>query len=219
MSGPGGAPRAKRALQRRLSGDYEVDLWGGDADWVDTLAALSTAFLRVHIDGLRHLPVDGPVVMVGNRRLGLGEPVAVSVGIRRAAGRMVRPVGVPDFAPVGPILRRLGGVPESPAEIRSLLAAGQLVLVPLTAQRRAGVAGTVSPDLLAPALETGAVVLPVAVVGGELSGAWRIAIGEPLARVSHLRRTPLAAAELADRAHAGVQGLLDDVFPPRWSLG
>lgn len=204
---------------RRLSGRYEVDLWGGDEDWVRILSALTTPLVRVRVDGLAHLPLDGPAMLVGNRRFGAGEAVAVSLGIHRATQRLVRPVGVPDVSPIGPVLRRLGGVPASPAEIRSLLVAQQLVWVPLSGQWRAGRAGSVAPELLAPAVETGAPVLPIAVVGGELSGSWRIAIGAPLPRPTTTRRSPLVSAELADRARAGVQGLLDDEFPPRFSLG
>jgi 1-acyl-sn-glycerol-3-phosphate acyltransferase len=199
-------------LKRRRHGDYEVDLWGADSDWVDLFGALSFPFVRVRVDGIENLPEDGGAILVSNRRIGLGEPVAISVGIRKATGRLVRPAGAPDLSYVGPILRRFGMVRSSPVEVRSVVAAGEMVVVALTSEMRRR-AGTVSSDLLAPALDLGVPVLPVAVVGGELTGSWRVYIGGRLPAPSTLRRTPLAAAELADRARAGVQMLLDDVFP------
>lgn len=207
-----------KAVGERVTGRYEVDLWGGDRDWVSSVSALTKPFVRVRVDGWEHLP-DGPALLISNRRTGVGEAVALSVAVHRATGRMLRPVGVPDLAPVGPVLRRLGGIPESPAEIRSLLVAGHLVWIPLSGQWRMGRAGSVAPELVAPAVDTGCPVLPVAVVGGELTGSWRVAIGPALPAVTGVRRGPLVSAELADRSRAEVQGLLDDAFPPRWSLG
>lgn len=201
-----------KVLARRRRGEYEVDLWGADTDWVDLFGAVSSPFVRVRIDGAQNLPLSGGAILVANRRLGVGEPVAVSVGVRRATGRLVRPVGAPDLTYVGPMLRRFGMVRSSPVEVRSVLAAGEMVVLALGAERTRR-AGSISPDLLAPALELGVPVLPVAVVGGELTGSWRVYIGGPLPAPSTVRRTPLAAAELADRARAGVQMLLDDVFP------
>jgi hypothetical protein len=55
-------------------------------------------------------------------------------------------------------------------------------------------------------------VLPVALVGREAGRRWRILVGAPVEHPT--TRGPLAAAELADRARAGVQSLLDDAFPP-----
>jgi hypothetical protein len=203
-------------VTRRRHGDYDVDLWGADADWVDIVGALSRPFLRVRIDGHDKLPPTTGAVIVTNRRVGLGEPVALSVGIRRSLDRLARPVGLPAQSYVAPLVRRFGMIRASAGEIRSVLAAGNIVVVPLTTSLRRE-AGTVASDLLAPALELGIPVFPAATVGGELTGSWRVFIGEALAAPSSIRRTPLAAAELADRARAGVQMLLDDQFPTRWS--
>ncbi len=199
-------------MARRRNGDYEVDLWGADADWVDLFGAVSFPFVRVRIDGASNLPASGGAILVANRRLGVGEPVAISVAVRKATGRLIRPVGATDLSYVGPILRRFGMIRSSPVEVRSVLAAGEMVAVSLTSERKRR-AGTISSDLLAPALDLGLPVIPVAVVGGEVTGSWRVYIGGPLPAPSTVRRTPLAAAELADRARAGVQMLLDDLFP------
>jgi hypothetical protein len=61
-------------------------------------------------------------------------------------------------------------------------------------------------------LATGAEVLPVAVTGRETGRRWRLVVGPPIEHPTS--RGPLAAEELAERARAGVQALLDDEFPP-----
>jgi hypothetical protein len=201
---------------RRRRGDYDVDLWGADTDWVDVVGAVSKPLLRVRMEGADNLPITGGAIIVTNRRVGIGEPIAISVGVRRTTGRLVRPIGVPTQAYVAPLVRRFGMVRASADEIRSVLAAGHIVLLPLTTSMRRE-AGTVASELLAPALQLGTPVFPAATVGGELTGSWRVFIGDALPAPSSIRRTPLAAAELADRARAGVQMLLDDQFPTRWS--
>jgi hypothetical protein len=205
-------------IARRRQGEYDVDLWGADSDWVDIFGTLTRAVLRVRVDGDELIPLTGGAMLVTNRRLGIGEPVALSVALRKRTGRLVRPVGAPDTPYLAPMVRRFGMVRSSPAEVRSVLAGGHLVVVSLTPSLRRQ-AGTVASELVAPAMELGLPVLPVATIGGELTGSWRIIIGEPLAAPMSQRRTPLAAAELADRARAGVQLLLDDLSSPTtWSV-
>jgi hypothetical protein len=51
------------------------------------------------------------------------------------------------------------------------------------------------------------------VTGREIGRRWHLVVGAPLDHPSS--RGPLAAAELAERARAAVQTLLDDEFPPR----
>jgi hypothetical protein len=75
-------------------------------------------------------------------------------------------------------------------------------------------AGEVAPmDMSAP-FDVGAPVIPAAVLGGDISGRWRVYFGEPLAPPRS--RGPLALAELADGARNAVQALLDEATPPRW---
>jgi hypothetical protein len=206
-------------VRRRLRGDYTVDVWGADHDWLDAVALALRVAVRPSAEGLDRVPDDGPAVLVANRRIGIGEALALAIAVRRHNGRLLRLVGAPDLAPIGPMVRRIGAVHAQAAEIRSLLAAGELVAVPLSPQLRVHRAGTVRPELLVPAIELGVPVIPVAILGGELTGTWRIAVGRPVEAPPATRRRTLAAAELADRARAGVQVLLDDSFPTRWSLG
>lgn len=199
-------------LRRRLNGSYTVDEWGLDPDLVQLVSPLLAIRWHVVVEGEEHLPEAGPAILAFNRRVGWSEPFVVSRGVRQATGRYVRIVGAPDVAPVGPALRRLGAVLARPDEVGGLLRADALVAVGLRASpRHRQLAGGAPAALLAPALATGAGVLPVAVIGREIGRRWRLVIGPPVEPPAS--RGPLAAEELADRVRAGVQSLLDDAFP------
>jgi hypothetical protein len=202
-------------VQRRLSGQYEIDEWGFDPDLVQFLDPLMGLRWRVEVEGAEHVPERGPCVLVANRRVGVDEPIAVARGIRRATGRRVRFLGIPDVAGAGPALRRLGGALNRPPELASLLRAGQVAALPLSrSYRRRPRAGGLAPESLAPALALGAPVVPVAALGGEVTGRWRVLVGQPVPMPTG--SGPLAVAELAEAAREAVQALLDDAFPPRW---
>jgi 1-acyl-sn-glycerol-3-phosphate acyltransferase len=202
-------------LRRRVRGEHEVDEWGADAELLDLLQPLVTPFMRVTVECAYRLPLDGPAVLVANRRIGLLEPFVLLRAVRQATGRRSRFLGIPDVAPVGPLLRRFGGAINRPDELAALLRADHLVTLPLgPAFRKPLRAGWLHPESLAPALEMGVPVVPVAVVGGEITGRWDVLVGDPVPRPTS--RGPLALAELADEARSGVQALLDEAFPPRW---
>ncbi len=196
-------------LRRRFDGTYQVDEWGLDPDFVAAASPLFALRWRIETIGADVLPERGPVLLVANCRLGWSEPFVLSRGIRLATGRFVRLAGVPDIAPVGPALRRLGGVLARPDEIAGLLRAGELVGLTLgqsVGHRRH--AGAVRADLLAPALATGADVVPVALIGRELGRRWKLVVGPAIEHpTSH---GPLAVADLGDRVRDGVQALLDE---------
>jgi 1-acyl-sn-glycerol-3-phosphate acyltransferase len=202
-------------VSRRLRGDFEIDEWGADPELVDLVNPLVAPFIRVSVDGAGNVPASGPAVLVANRRIGLLEPFVVVRGVRLATGRRTRFLGIPDVAPVGPVLRRLGGGVNRPDELAGLLRAGHLVALPLGPGLRKPLrAGALAPEAVAPALAMDVPVLPVAVVGGEVTGRWDVIIGEPVPRPKS--RGPLALAELADETRASVQALLDEAFPPHW---
>lgn len=194
-------------LRRRWDGDFTVDPWGLDRDLVWLLSPVFSLRWGIDVEGADAVPEDGPVVLVLNRRVGLSEPFVVARGVRLATGRFVRTVATPDVAPVGPLLRRLGGVLDRPDEIRGLLRAGEIVAVASDRSLRRERVGPVDPGSLAPALDAAAVVLPVAVSGRELGRRWRVRVGAPLAHPAG--RGPGAAAALADGARLAVQALLD----------
>jgi 1-acyl-sn-glycerol-3-phosphate acyltransferase len=207
-------PRHEGVIRRRLSGAYEVDPWGLDTDLVELVSPFWSLRYGIDVDGADRLPTEGPALLVANRRVGLSEPFVLSRGVRLATSRHVRCVGVPDVAPVGPALRRLGGVLARADEVAGLLRDGQVVGVLLDRDvRQRAHAGAVPSSLFTPAFELGVPVLPVAIVGRELGRSWRVRVGEPV--VHPEGRGPLAMAALADRARAGVQQLLDEALPPR----
>lgn len=207
-------PVRSNALLRRFRGAYEVDPWGLDSDLVELTSPVWSLRFGIDVDGAGHLPLDGPALLVANRRVGLSEPFVLSRGVRLATSRHVRCVGVPDVAPLGSTLRRLGGVLARPDEVAGLLRDGQVVGVLLDRDiRQRAHAGAVPAALFAPAFELGVPVVPVALVGRELGRSWRVRIGAPVAHPDG--RGPLAMAALADRARAGVQQLLDEALPPR----
>lgn len=212
-----GVPGAALAgqLTRRARGANNVDEWGLDPELV---ALADPAFaLRWDLDvrGAQQLPAVGGAVLVFNRRFGISEPWVVARGIRQATGRFVRTVGVPDLAPVGPVLRRFGGVLDRPDEIAGLLRAGQLVGLPMARDLRSRErVGPLEVDRIEPAIETGCPVVPVALIGREAGRAWRIVVGDPVPPLADAG--PLAAAELAESTRRAVQVLVDESLPTSW---
>ena len=199
---------APTLLRRRVDGTFTVDPWGLDADLVELLAPAARLRWDIDVAGQLDLP-EGPVALVMNRRFGLSEPWVVGEAVRRVAQRHVRFVGVPDVAPVGPALRRLGAVVDRPDEIAGLLRAGEVVGIPLALEpRHRHHAGGLHPEVLAPVVAAGAPVVPVAVVGRELGRHWRVVIGEPVRPAVHAG--PLAVADLAEHTRLAVQSLLSE---------
>lgn len=206
---------AALALQRRARGAFAVDEWGLDPELVALADPLIGLRWEITVEGAEALPAVGGAVLVFNRRVGVSEPWVLARGIRQACGRFVRTVGVPDVVPVGPVLRRFGGVLDRTDEIAGLLRAGQLVGLPMTRGLRSReTVGSLDAERLEAAIETGAPVVPVALVGREVGRSWRIVVGQPLAPAAD--GGPLAAAELAEDTARATQVLLDESLPTSW---
>ncbi|MFN8017101.1 MAG: hypothetical protein U0P45_03160 [Acidimicrobiales bacterium] len=212
-----GVPGASVAvsLQRRARGANDVDEWGLDPDLVALANPVLALRWDIEVVGAEQLPVVGGAVLVFNRRFGISEPWVLARGIRQATGRFVRTVGVPDVTPVGPFVRRFGGVLDRTDEIAGLLRAGQLVGLPMGRDVRSRErVGHLEVERLEPAIETGCPVVPVAMVGRELGRTWRIVVGQPVPPLPDAG--PLAAAELAESTRMAAQVLLDDSLPTSW---
>jgi 1-acyl-sn-glycerol-3-phosphate acyltransferase len=199
-------------LRRRFDGTYIVDEWGLDRDLVRAVAPLLSVRWRIDAVGADVLPRRGPVLLVANRRLGWSEPFVLSRGVGLATGRHVRVAGVPDVAPLGPALRRLGGVLSRPDEVAGLLRAGQAVGVFLERSRRRDHAGAAPAELLAAAATVGVDIVPVAVTGCELGRSWQLVVGPAIEHTTS--GDPLSVLELCDRTRAGVQSMLDGASTP-----
>lgn len=146
-------------LQRRLQGTFEVDPWGLDLDLLDAVSPLADLRWSFTIDG-EELLRDGPALLVAPRRLRApSEPLVLAAAVYRTVGRPLRVLGIPDVAPLGPLLRRFGAAVDHPAEAASLLRAGHLVLSRHAIDVHAGIP-----------------VLTVEARGWELGRRWHIAV-------------------------------------------
>jgi len=197
-------------VRRRVDGSYVVDEWGFDPDFVALLSPLVEARWQISVDGAEHIPQEGAAVLVANRRFGMSEPFAAASAVWQATGRIVRVLGVPDIAPIGPVLRRMGAVQDRPDELAGVLRAGQLALVFLDRQLRMGArVGQIGRGALVPAVELGVPVVPVAVTGRELSRRWRVRVGAPVVARTASGPGPLAVAETIDAVRAEIQEIID----------
>ncbi|HEX9683860.1 MAG TPA: hypothetical protein VGA13_12320 [Acidimicrobiales bacterium] len=205
-------------LRRRITGAFETDEFGLDVELMQIFDPLVSLRWNIEVKNAGVVPAIGPAVIVANRRFGVSEPIVLGRGVRLATGRRARFLGVPDIAPVGPILRRVGGAVDRPEELHSLLRLGHVVTLSLKRSiRQRGKAGTVPAFSLEPALALGVPVIPAAVIGREVGRRWHVVLGDPIPRLSG--SGPLAMAELADEARMRVQALLDEATPPHWLMG
>lgn len=209
----GSARPVLAGLRRRWDGRYPIDVFGADPQLMDAVAPLLALGVRVRVEGGEHLPTEGGALIVSNRVIGLAEPFVLAAAVRRATGRRLRPVGAPGVPGVGPLLRKLGALPNQPADVAAALRAGALVAAPMR-QSWPGTTARVPPwELLAAVL--GFPVVPVAIrAGGPLGaplGPWRVRVGEIVE--THTDAVPgdaLAGAELGERTAAAVAALLHE---------
>ncbi len=204
------------AVRRRLGGRYPIDPFGLDPQLCDASAPIVDTLLRVRVEGAHRVPETGPAVFVMNRGLGVLEPTALALAVRRQVGRRLRVVGTPGVPFLGGLLRRLGSVSGSPDDLGACLRAGHLVAVPLAPTWLRSGAGT--PPLRLVQAMMGWTVLPVAVIPGGPFGTaiapWRILVGEHIALdSSYAAGDPLGAAELAEEARAAVDALMAGEAP------
>ena len=197
------------AARRRATGQFDIDPWGFDEELAVVAAQLSALRWKVDVIGGARVPTDGPALLVVSRRFGLSEPAVVAQAVQQVAGRAARITGIPDFPIIASALRRIGGVLGDSAEVEGLLRAGEIVVEPLGWQPLHGdLAGSISSELVQPAISTGAPVLPVATFGSELGRHWRVMIGEPVLPPKRANKT--GTVEFASAVRAGVQKLLDN---------
>ncbi|HSB86583.1 MAG TPA: hypothetical protein VLD86_09745 [Ilumatobacteraceae bacterium] len=185
-----------------------VDEWGRDAQLIDLLTPLAKLRWDVSVGGTHHLPRrDGALLVTNSRRWSLSA-IYAAWALSRAIDRPVRFGGRPDFAPVGPLLQRLGGLLNHPDEIRSALGAGELVVVSCHGTADPRHAGPVQAALIGTAVVTASPVFPVASMSSLIGRAARVEVG-PQVRPTHKRRGPLAELELADTVQRHLQRMLD----------
>ncbi len=193
---------------RDLWPTHSVDDWGRDAHLIKVLSPAARLRWRVSVGGHHHLPVKGGALLVTNSRRFALNAIYASWALSEALGRPVRFAGRPDIAPVGPFMRRLGGLLAQPDEIAAALRNHELIIISAAATGHPRHAGKVDHHLVTAAVLAKAPVFPVASMSAMVGNSARVEVGAQL-RPRHKRRGPLAEVELADMAQHHIQKLLD----------
>jgi len=187
-------------------------------------------FYRIEVEGVEHVPMVGPVVIAANHHSFL-DPLIVGVVLPRpiafiARGDLFRIPGL------GWLLRKLYAIPIErgsgdlaavKAAIRELRAGMAFGIFPEGRRSRSGVLEPFKTGTAAIALRTGALVLPVAIIGTRevwppgrkprLRGKIRVVIGDPLDLGSAAGRLDKPHLEKASRKiEAAVARLLPEDY-------
>ncbi len=171
-------------LRRRLSGQYEVDDFGFDAELTDEvfhplLRLLYRDWFRTEVSGVEHLPSEGGGLVVGNHSGTLAwDALMLSVAVNDEHKRHLRLLGadlVFRMPVISELARKSGVTVACNPDAERLMSTGELVGVfpegfkgigkPWTERyklQRFGRGGFVSA-----ALRTGTPIIPVAIVGAE----------------------------------------------------
>jgi 1-acyl-sn-glycerol-3-phosphate acyltransferase len=171
------------ALRRRLSGDFEVDEFGFDAQISEVLSSaiepLAEKWFRLEVRGIENIPADGGALLVANHSGTIPiDAIVTSYAVHRYSGRNLRPLGadlVFALPFVGQIARKVGATLACTADAERLLTTGELAGVwpegfkgigkPYAERyklQRFGRGGFVSS-----AMRAGVPIVPVSIVGAE----------------------------------------------------
>ena len=185
-----------------------VDEWGRDEHTIATLAPLTKLRWSVSVGGVEHLPTRTGALLVTNARRWSLSTVYAALALSEASGRPVRFVGRPDISPIGPLMRRIGGLLARPDEVEGALREQQLVIVSTAATRSPRHAGAVDPAYIRAAMVTRTTIHPVASMSSPIARGARVEVG-PVQRTRRKRRGPLAEIELAEAVQHHLQRMLD----------
>jgi len=182
LGGPGARERLEKLTPPR--NEYGVDPYGFDTEYMVAAVAplfwLYRKYFRVQVHGIEHVPAEGRALLVGNHSGQLpfdGAMIEVAFLLDRDPPRAIRALmdtWVPTLPFVSTFMARCGQVVGTPENCRRLLAADEALLV-----FPEGTRGLNKPfreryqlqrfglGFMRLALESGAPVIPVAVVGAE----------------------------------------------------
>ncbi len=187
-----------------------VDDWGRDPGLVRTFIRASRLRWDVTVGGDQHLPRrKGALIVINARALALA-PIFSALALSQIVDRPVRFVGRPDTAPVGSLLRRIGGLLDHPDEVAGALAAGELVIMGAEHNERLRKVGRVDHALIGGALAARVAVFPAATTSNPIGRAARLEIGAA-SRSPRRRRGPLSELELADQVGRDIESLLAEM--------
>ena len=205
------ATRASNELTEQLRAAWpahSVDDYGRDPHLIRALAPFATLRWSIAAGGVHHLPARSGALLVCNSRRFSLSAVYAALALSEETERPVRFVGRPDIAPIGPFMRRIGGLLANPADVLSALSHNELVLVAAEGTSHPRHAGKVPHALVGPAVVAGVPVFPVATMSSTIGRAARVEVG-PAVRARRTRRGPLAEVELADQVQHHLQRMLD----------
>jgi 1-acyl-sn-glycerol-3-phosphate acyltransferase len=176
-------PRDLRDANREAAAkEVGADQFGLDLEFRDQVAPifrwLHDRYWRVRLSGIRHLPADGPAILIANHSGALPfDGAMICTAIDSSSGIVVRYLYdrfVASVPLVDTFYRRTGGALATKENARALLEAGHHVLI--FPEGVPGVAKVFdqryqlrqfSPGFARLAAETGAPVIPLAVLGAE----------------------------------------------------
>ncbi|MDQ5895372.1 MAG: Acyltransferase family protein [Actinomycetota bacterium] len=217
-------------IVRRLTGEYHEDEWGFDEEFTEAVFPifefLYSTWWRVQVEGAANVPGHGRALLVANHSGAIfpfdATMIATAIQKEHPLPRWVRAMVLNwafDLPFVSYLLRRLGGVAANPANLGRLLEEDQPVMVFPEGQKgfgksfadryrleRFGRGGFVEV-----ALEAGAPIVPVAVVGAEEIYP-KLGESKPLARVLGSPYVPITPTF----PWLGPLGLLP--LPSRWRI-
>ncbi len=197
LGGPGTRARLEKLTPPR--NEYGVDPYGFDVEYVVAAIApllwLYRKYFRVQLHGIEHVPSEGRVVLVSNHSGQLpfdAAMIEVACLIEKDPPRAVRALverWVPTLPFVSTFMARCGQIVGTPENCRRLLAADEAILVfpegvrglnkPFSQRYQLQRFG---PGFLRLALESGAPIVPIGVVGAEEQAPALLDL-KPLARL------------------------------------
>jgi len=197
LGGPGTRARLEKITPPR--NEYGVDPYGLDIEYAVAAMApflwLYKRYFRVELHGADHVPGEGRALIVSNHSGQLpfdAAMIAVGLLIEKDPPRVVRAMvekWVPTLPFVSTFMARCGQIVGTPENCRRLLAADEALLVfpegvrglnkPFSERYRLQKFG---PGFMRLALESGAPVVPCAVVGAEEQAPALVDL-KPLARI------------------------------------
>lgn len=124
-------------LRRRLTGDYEIDQFGFDADLTEhvllpLLRPLHRRYWRVSSSGAQHLPDGGGLVVANHAGTLPADGLMVALDVYDEVGRHPRSLGADllfRLPGIGPLARKSGVTMATDDDAQRLLRGGELVAV------------------------------------------------------------------------------------------
>lgn len=121
-------------IRKRMSGDYEVDEFGFDAQITEVLTAavepLAEKWFRLEVRGIENIPTEGGALLVANHSGTVPlDGVITGYAVKKYAGRNLRPLGadlVFSLPFIGQVARKVGATLACTEDAERLLTTGEL---------------------------------------------------------------------------------------------